>query len=150
MSHFAHALEELLKKNRKTAAKLANATKISAAQISKLRNGEQTFINEEDLHKISKAISSDKWDHARLLEAHLLDECFGPAQHLVEIRIKREGDANALKDKGPDYLPRRLPPKFEHDLTVLRTHAIKNKALRDALHSFAEMCETSSKVEGAS
>jgi transcriptional regulator with XRE-family HTH domain len=139
VSNFSHELESLLGKHRKSAREIAKATGLSQAALSKWRNAQQTFITEEDLTKISNAITKDRFDQAKLLLAHLKDECIGPAKHLIEINI-RDQDTWSLKDDQVHYGPK-LSPKLERAFELLKQNVTKNKALADMVLSFADLCE---------
>jgi hypothetical protein len=87
MSYISDELERQMTAAKTNPSQVAERTQISASQIYKWVNGDQTSIGPDQLTALSKTLSRDPHDHAALLKAHLMDEKFGPGAHLVRVEI---------------------------------------------------------------
>jgi DNA-binding Xre family transcriptional regulator len=144
MSHFAVALEQLLKENQMTAAGLSRASGLTEAGISRLKSGLQTWVNARDLEKIAQSFTASKGEplpkiHARLLLARLQDECFGPGAGLVTIALASDPKPPALNGNASAATPV-LPPKLQQHLDVISAHIAENRHVRDLVESIANLC----------
>lgn len=75
---------------------------ISRSQIYKWLRNVQTSVTPEDFTRLALALSRDPRQNARLLEAHLQDDCFGPGRELIDtliaiVSVIRPGAVNAGK-----------------------------------------------------
>lgn len=96
MSNIAVAIDKLINECEPpmTGAELARASGIQEAQISRIRNGRQIWMNPDDMTKIALTLCKGdlkskrlKKIHARLLHARMLDECTGPGADLITITL---------------------------------------------------------------
>src|SRR4051812_21152831 len=108
MSNLAEALEALMEKSGiRYAAELARRANVEESAVSRWRNGLQTSITDEDLEKLSRALSNDAKDHARLVAARMLDVRHGPGAELITVEI----DKRELREEPQPYGQKKLPPK---------------------------------------
>ena len=128
MSYIAEELERQIDQAQTNAKQVADKTGISPSQIYKWINGEQTSITPEQLSSLAKALSKDPFEHASLIRAHLLDECFGPGKELIRIEIAHPSE---LKDRP------RFRSKREQALAFLTELSIKSKSASDLLIQLA-------------
>ena len=142
MSNIAIAIDGLIKESRPriTGADLARASGINTAQISRIRNGVQQWVNPEDLTKICLALCKDPKSpryaqtHARLLYGRLLDECTGPGAALINIKLLTKGELPATTH------PRALPPSLQQDMDDIANHIESDRTVRDLISSVAKLC----------
>src|ERR1700690_2012456 len=93
MSYISNAIEELLVKNKLTAAGLSRASGMTEAQISRYRNGKKTWVSSEDLIRIARGFcpppNADLMPeiHAFLLYACLRDVYVGPGADYISIAL---------------------------------------------------------------
>ena len=99
MSYLGDEIERQMAAQNLNGSQLAERSQISASQIYKWTNSEQTSIGQDQMTALSRALSTDANDHAALTRAHLLDEKFGPGAKLVSIEI----DSMELKDSPKKF-----------------------------------------------
>ena len=114
MSHIANALDHELKSANRTAADVARATGITEAQLCRLKNGTQVWANPKDLAAHARLAAQC---HARMLLAHLLDECEGPGAALINISLR----AGAIP-ATPTPAKKILPPSVQQNLDTIANH----------------------------
>lgn len=163
MSHIANAVDSLLKETGLSAAELARLSGLHEATVSRIKAGRQIWVSSEDLEKIaasflekinerktqktkpnpksqhSLAADQKAKIHARLLYAHLQDECTGSGSRFIDMVL--------LNDSGPMILMEAkrskpvLPPKLQHNLDVIAEHITTNRHVRDLVESVASLCQ---------
>jgi len=97
VSYLSDELERQLEETKTTGLQLAERIGVSSSQVYNWLNGRQTSISEAQLSAIQAALGDDSIYHARLVEAHLLDERFGLSSHLVTVAIMQ--DSQSMHDK---------------------------------------------------
>lgn len=130
MSYLAEQIERLLEKTHQSVDDVAARCGINRSIIYLWKQGKQTSISEEQLLALSPALSSELSDHAKLVEAHLHDEKFGPGSDLVEISIRSE---QQLEDR-----PRPRSPG-DKAMAFLAQERISNRDLNDLLIDLARV-----------
>jgi transcriptional regulator with XRE-family HTH domain len=143
MSHIAIELNRLLIERKMTAADLARASKITNAQISRWKSGVQVWIGADDLKNLAAAFTNGRSEtynktHARLLHAHLLDECTGPGAKYIYIELQGKPVPMILKDSA-DANPI-LPPRLQENLNTIAKHINDDRNVRDLIESVANLC----------
>ena len=144
MSNISNALTEELRGAKKTAADLSRACGMTEAQISRLKSGYQKWIGEDTLVSFASALYPGKSElfakcHARLLYAHLLDECSGPGAKHIELKLNPNLIPTTPKSTKKEKPV--LAPDFQKDLDTLIANS-QNKDVRNAVASIAAMCPT--------
>jgi len=144
MSHIAIALQELLTENKMTGADLCRATGINMAQISRIRNGQQVWVNPEDLLRCAESLCNNQrhslsQTHARLLCARLHDECAEPGAKLVTIKLASDPDLTAKDDQSQANKPV-LAPRLQENLDLIASHITKKRIIRDMVEVLATQC----------
>jgi len=86
-SYFGAALTRLLDAREMTGRELARKSGLIESKISRLKIGEQRYLSRHDLLMITKCFSEWPEEQAKLVAAHLMDECSGPGSELVRITI---------------------------------------------------------------
>lgn len=130
MSHLSEALTRQFELKELSQASVAERSGISQAQISKWVNSDQTSISDDQLSALAIALSDDPSEHAALVRAHLLDECFGPGSELIRIEIDHP---SVLKDRP------RPRSKGEKALAFLAEERHRNRDLNDLLIDLAKV-----------
>jgi len=144
VSHIALAIDKLIEESRPriTGADLSRASGINMAQISRIRNGLQVWVNPEDLHKICLALCKDPKStrfaktHARLLFARLQDELTGPGAKFITLAMQDIPIA-APSDTKPKPA---LPTSLQENLDLIAEHIEENRNVRDLIGSIANLC----------
>lgn len=146
MSHIANAIEELLKEKQVTAADVAHVSGMPEAQISRIRNGRQVWISSKDLLGLATALAPQAGEelckiHARLLFAHLRNECSGPGRACLSINLNSElaAQQNCREITKPNVM---LPLKLREDLTVIEQHISGNRLVRNLIAPIADYCRS--------
>lgn len=137
MSHLASELETLLKEKGMRATDLARASGLTQASVSRIRSGGQIWVKASDLEKIAAAIDKSPMIHARLLRAHLLDECSGPGKELIEIELTGRR-RRSIHEEAPPY-GIKLPPKEEQAMRIISEHVTQDPELRKIILSLASL-----------
>jgi len=137
MSHFASALNELMKDKELTQAELAKRSGIPQPQISRWINANPIrtgYIADNDFERLCKVFVKPL-DQARLMRARLFDVCSGPdiaGSKLIEINISGE----AIHD-APEPHKTKLPPKLDKDIQTIIEHVTTNRLVREMISSLA-------------
>lgn len=144
MSYIANAVDTLLKEKKKSAADLARSSGITEASISRIKGGQQTWISGDDLKRIAASLTPSRGEtlnkiHARLLHAHLLDECQGPGAKYIHIELHTSPVPMILRDTNESKPV--LPPKLQHNLDVIAANITTNRHVRDLVESVANICQ---------
>lgn len=136
MSHFGAKLEELLEKNKLTAAELSRSSRVNDALISRWINGTQDFVSHEALESLTLAISKKPTEQAELIKAHLLDECVGEGSNLIEINILGQPDQLA-----ETTIPYRIVPslKIQRALELMARESITDADVRNLILSTGDL-----------
>ena len=138
MSNFGVKLEELIEKNKMRPADLARISGLKETLLSRLINGQQTFVSHDALEAITASISRKPTEQAALIRAHLLDETVGQGSHLIDISIR--GDVIELNESSVPY--RAVPSlKIQRALQILGRESITDADVRTILLSLANLCE---------
>jgi transcriptional regulator with XRE-family HTH domain len=143
MSHIANELNRLLIEKKMTAAEIARATGITSAQISRWKSGIQIWVGAEDLKNLAAALTTGRGEtynkiHARLLHAHLLDECTGPGAKYIYIELQGKPVPLVLRDSA-DANPI-LPPRLQENLNTISKHISGDRNVRELIESVANLC----------
>ena len=133
MSYLANVLEELREEKKLSQSDISKLSGIPQPQISRWINGEQDWISNDDLDKLSKTVFSNRMQQARLLQARLMDLCIGPAKDMVEISI---GSSTALREDTTSYKTK-LPPKDERAIALIVENMSTDRKLRDMVLALA-------------
>ena len=88
MSFLSDEIQRQMEVAKLSGLQVAAKINVSASQLYNWVNGKQTSINSTQLSDLSKALSDNSLDHAKLLYAHLQDEKFGPAAKMIRIEIE--------------------------------------------------------------
>jgi hypothetical protein len=141
MSHLANALSQLLTEAKKTAAAVSHASGITAAQLSRLRNGRQVWVSPEDLRRIATGICPDNLPaaaktHAQLLHARLQDDCTGPGAEFLRIEMLLDITPSTTVTRRPPV----LPPKAQANFATIAGHFATNRHVRDLVEVTADFC----------
>jgi len=139
MSNFGAKLAELLARNKMRAAELARITNLNDSLVSKWINGQQVFVSNSDLAKITGAISALPKEQAELIKAHLMDEMSGPGSEMIEIRIKGQVSLAQKESATPYVTP--LPLKIQRALEILGREAVTDADVRGILISMAHLVD---------
>lgn len=138
MSYFGAKIEELMERNKLTAAELSRASGITEGLLSRWINGVQTFVSHEALEAITPVISRKPTEQAELIRAHLQDECVGAGSQLIDIHIL--GTGTETRDTVTPYrVP--LPLKIQRALELLGRESITDADVRSLLLSLANICQ---------
>ena len=113
-----------------TGMQLSERSKISASQIYKWANNDQTSISADQIDALAAALSKDSMDHARLLVAHLQDEKFGTAAALVRIEMDTPAEVNNRP---------RPRTKGEKALHYLAEQRLENRNVNDLIIDLARV-----------
>ena len=143
MSHISNALDAELKLARKTAADLSRATKITEAQLCRIKNGTQVWVGAVDLNKIAVGLYPANTDsavkaHSRLLYARLQDECVGPGAEHIKIELLNNPSPKKLSNGTAVHQV--LPPALQKNLDHIAAHITSNRHVRDLIGTVAELC----------
>ncbi len=130
MSYLSEELKRQMQAAKLSGSQIAERSKISASQVYKWANDDQTSIDAKQLDALAAALSHDPVDHAKLLVAHLQDECFGTAKGYVTIDLRSEGE---LKDK-----PRTMT-KGERAIHFLAAERVKDRSVNDLIIDLAKV-----------
>ena len=130
----ANALDKLIEEFKiGSAAEISRRSKVDAATLSRVRNGQQSF-SPEDLDAVAKSISSSRNVHARLLYAHLQDQLRSPGGDLISIKIRGGGS----KPSKPETT--KLPPRLARNIEIISKNLINNPGLRRSIEGLASLC----------
>jgi len=141
MSHLANAIEQLLTEHTKTAAAVCHASGLTAAQLSRLRNGHQAWVSPGDLLSLATGICLDTHlsaveAHARLLHARLQDDCTGPGAQFLRLELLSQ-----IPSSTPVANPQPvLAPKAQANLDTIALHLATNRHVRDLIGTIANFC----------
>ena len=135
MSYFSTALTRITERNQLRQADVARESGLTRSHVSRLFNGEQRTITDEDFISLLKAYR-EKRDQAEIIAARCMDVRVGPAAALVEITVKVPGAANAAEAKLPDV---ELSHETEEMFRWLRRQCPLSPALEKHLVGFAKM-----------
>lgn len=155
MSNIARAPDALIKESKPaiTGMDIARSTGIQMAQISRIRNGHQVWVNPDDLQKISAALAkgdkSEKFAmiHAQLLFARLQDECAGPGAKYITLNLLTRAPAAAPQPAKPKPV---LPPAVQADLDVIAEHIATDRDIFDLVRTVAKICHGKAPSQPAS
>ena len=138
MSHLSVKLKEILADNMKagkppkTASELSRASGIPNSNLSRILLGAQKLISREDFTQLVAAISKDARVQAEIVEAHMLDSCFGPGSDLIKVSI--------IGAKAPKVAStRRFSRNGEAALDYLRTLSPGNPTIEQHLITTAKL-----------
>jgi DNA-binding Xre family transcriptional regulator len=146
MSYIANAIDELLKEHNTNGADLARKTGLNPAQISRWKNAEQKSIKPDCLLKLAEGFCPNRKTerfvktHARLLHAHLLDECIGPGAKYITIEMPN--NPNPILVATARIEESVLPPNKKKNLDVVEEQMKnKNRLVSEIIRVLAENCE---------
>jgi len=134
MSHLANAIDQLMIEFKKTGAELARSTGLNAAQISRWKSADQTSIKPDCLKDLAAGFSPNARVHARLLYAHLQDECTGAGAQFITIKL-----AAAPTTTAAVAHKQVLPPQVQQDIDILTAAVGSDKRIRDIIHTLAAL-----------
>jgi transcriptional regulator with XRE-family HTH domain len=143
MSNIANALDTELKLAKKTGAELARASGVNEAQISRIKTGDQVWVSPEDLNRLANGLYPKQTEsavkcHARLLHAHVLDECTGPGADLISIALKT--NPSPKLNISTCTTKSVLPPAVQQNLDVIAENISENRHVRDFIQTIADFC----------
>jgi len=102
MSYLSTALNRTLDRYQWKQADVARETGLTRSYISRVFNGDQRTVADEDFIVLLRAFRRDPRDQAELVAARCLDARVGPGANLVDISIKSSAPAPA---SAPTELP---------------------------------------------
>jgi DNA-binding Xre family transcriptional regulator len=137
MSFFGETLKKLMHDQDMSMVELSRMSGVGTSKLSRLVNGEQTFVDPVDMAALCKSISPEPEKQAELIRGHLLDESKGPGSELIEIRIT----GTKLHEERPTQNAIRLSPVAEDTLQRLRTMIPDNPQLLDALTAWLDLLD---------
>jgi hypothetical protein len=123
-----------------TAAQLARAAGMQTAQISRIRNGIQVWVNPDDIHKIALAVCKDETSsrfsqvHSKLLYARLQDECCGPGAKYICPDLLTHECGTPPKPKPV------LPPSLQENLDLIGENIASDRSVRELIEGVANLC----------
>lgn len=136
MSYFGAKLEELLERNKLTAAELSRASGLKDGLISRWITGSQDFVSHEALEAITAVISKKPAEQAELIKAHLLDECVGQGASLIEINIL--GHAGQVKEASTPYSV--VPSlRIQRALEIMARESVTDADVRNLILSTGDL-----------
>lgn len=130
MSYLSEELKRQMQAQKLTGLQLAERSKISASQIYKWSNNDQTSISADQLDALASALSKDAVNQAKLLVAHLQDERFGARKDMVRIELD---DGGILSDKP------RARTKGEKALQFLAEQRVEFKGMDELIIDLAKV-----------
>lgn len=130
MSYLSEELKRQMELYQFNGTQLADKSGISASQIYKWSNNDQTSISAEQLDALALALSGEPMEHARLLVAHLQDERVGSARDLVRIEMDTVAELN---DRP------RPRTKGEKAIQFLIEQRLENRGVNDLLIDLARV-----------
>src|SRR5438128_1904123 len=157
MSYLSNELMNIIAEKGIAQADLARLTRLDQSKISRWING-QSRIKPEDLVKLTTTISSDPIDRARLVIAHLRDECQAgsekvPGSELVSIKLKEASTAlketNSYRVESLSLEDPELPPitgPLRKALHTIRRH-LSDPDLSGIILYFADLYDRKAKRE---
>ena len=129
MSYLATTLDRLMRLRGFKNIDVSRGASIDQATLSRILNGQQQSISDEDLARLCEFISSKKSEQAELIAARMRDVQVGPGADLIELTIQEQ--PLALRDTpGPLRL---LPPRIEEAIDNIRRHILTDVDLRDII-----------------
>jgi DNA-binding Xre family transcriptional regulator len=139
--NIANVLNQILNEKDMKAAELARASGVTQAQLSRLRSGEQVWINPKDMSAIANALAGEHRSelpkiHARLLYAHLCDECTGLGAKLISIELKSAPKSKSSESRDEPI----LPPRCKENLDVIAEHITQSRYVKNFIENLSEMC----------
>lgn len=93
MSYLSTALNRTLDRYQWKQADVARETGLTRSHISRVFNGDQRTMADEDFIVLLRAFRRDPRDQAELVAARCLDARVGPGADLVEISVKGQSPA---------------------------------------------------------
>jgi DNA-binding Xre family transcriptional regulator len=145
MSHLAIAIDQLLQETNQTAADLSRARGITEAQISRFRSATQIWVGAGHLEAIArglarKAATEFSKIHARLLLAHMQDECHGPGAKYIRTELLIAPITTPAEHRDAPV----LVPRAQENLEILAGRISANRHIRDMVEVLANHCRSSS------
>ena len=95
MSYLSTALNRTLDRYQWKQADVARETGLTRSHISRVFNGDQRTMADEDFVVVLRAFRRDPRDQAELVAARCMDALVGPGADLVEISIKGQSPVAA-------------------------------------------------------
>jgi transcriptional regulator with XRE-family HTH domain len=142
MSNISNTIDELMKEHKLNASELAARAVLIPAHISRLKSGAQVYMKPKTIIKLAAGFCPNKQSerfvktHARLLFAHLHDECSGAGAKYITIKMPDNPNLDAAtRDKIV------LPPGIQKNLDVIREQITKNRVVREIIRVLAKDCE---------
>ena len=135
MSYLANAIDELSNENNKNGAEIARISGLNPAQISRWKNAEQMSIKPDCLNKLARAFSPSPEVHARLLSAHLRDQCSGPGANYISIKLLLNPSPDVTRQLQPV-----LTPGIKQDLNDIMKCVSEYHFARDMIKIIAKEC----------
>ena len=139
MSHLSQEILRQMKDKKMRAADLSRASGIKEPMLSRWLHDKQTYITGDDLERLCKALSWDKHEQAKLVRAHLLDECHGDAGSMIQIQIADQPELVMREEGGAP-----LSEDMQHAFEVLRAN-IADADVRAAIRGLARLIESLNK-----
>lgn len=136
MSYWAKALQEFLDRKQMTPTEAAAEAKIFQSLVSRWLSGKQVVVSDNHWGLLCAGVVKDPLDRAELFRARLMDTCHGPGSELIEITISGKKKEAPKRSGLPDV---QLPPRTERAMVKILERLPKEKALRDVVHSIAEL-----------
>ena len=139
MSHLAVAIDQLMHEHQRTGADLARTTGLNPAQISRWKNADQISIKPDCLQRLACGFSSTPDAHARLLFAHLQDECSAPGESMISLELR--APARPAKRAAAPERPRPiLAPSIQVNLDIIASRLATDQHVREMVETAANYC----------
>lgn len=141
MSFLAAELAGILREKEMSPADLSRTSGISRAMLSKIATGAQVWVSPDVLARLAAGIDSAPLVHARLLRAHLLDECSGPGKDYIEIELRtKRRMPDPLHETAPPWNVK-LPPKIEHYMNLIARNVGSDTKVRSIVTALGGLLE---------
>jgi len=135
MSYFRVALLREAERRRLMQIDLARAAGLSKSYVSRLLNGENAELSDENFIAILGVFATDKREQAEIIAARCMDARVGPGSELVEIRIKD----SAGKEELPKAPQVQLGQEAERAFAWLRGQCPMNADLEKHIIGYARL-----------
>lgn len=137
MSYLSTALNRALDRYQWKQADVARETGLTRSHVSRVCNGDQRSITDEDFAVLLRAFRRDPRDQAELVAARCMDARVGPGADLVEISIKGQVPAQAgARSELPDVA---LSHETERAFAWLRRLCPVNADLEQHIVGYARL-----------
>jgi transcriptional regulator with XRE-family HTH domain len=144
MSYLATEMARILREREMKPIELSKSSGVTQSQISRLLNGQQVSIADEDFESISTVLGRDPKEQATLLAARMRDVCRGPAADRIKIQISGE---DLIRETPPPY-GIKFPPALEQAFAIIHSWVLEDDDVRDIIVGLANLKRTGDPATG--